>query len=374
MENQPAQVSPIAAAPPQTVPSASIGSVTPVPTGEWPPVPPAPAPIIPLSAAAEALAIHTTLVERSASTPVGDAAPGAGGPQARTSPVEPAEVTVRPRTVAYEVDDDSPTMTLPGGTPAQPVGGSSVGPAARASVPRRLIPGMLPRLGGRKEPLPLPRPVRRPSVLPTAPAVENLVWQPRFAYTSGVLIVASLTVISLPLWIVLYRAVSTGAPVSDLIALCMMLTGGYLTGTAIWIIVTEMRGRFRMVDRMARTGEREAGLAALGADLAGIEPTPEPYHVPAGYHHADRYQVPEPLPSLAEDGEVIGWQAPPMPQAITARVEAQQASATATLEASSKLLSSFSAVLKSFGQLYAQVAMLAVALALFVGATVLSMN
>ena len=42
-----------------------------------------------------------------------------------------------------------------------------------------------------------------------------------------------------------------------------------------------------------------------------------------------------------------------------------------TLEASSKLLASFGSVLKSFGQLPAQVAMLAVALGLFVGATVL---
>jgi hypothetical protein len=54
--------------------------------------------------------------------------------------------------------------------------------------------------------------------------------------------------------------------------------------------------------------------------------------------------------------------------------DAQPVSAAATLEASSKLLSSFSSVLRSFGQLPAQVAMLAVALALFVGATVLSLS
>jgi hypothetical protein len=51
-----------------------------------------------------------------------------------------------------------------------------------------------------------------------------------------------------------------------------------------------------------------------------------------------------------------------------------QLTAAATLEASSKLLSSFSSVLRAFGQLAAQVAMLAVALALFIGATVLSLN
>src|SRR5690606_414806 len=205
--------------------------------------------------------------------------------------------------------------------------------------------------------------------------IENLVWQPTFAYVSGLIIAAAITIISLPLWIVLFRGIGTGAPVKDLIALCMMLAGGYLTGTAIWIIVTEMRGRFRMVDRMARTGEREANLAALGHELVGLQPpqdpfqTSDPYLTGPPYHH-----VPEPLPALSESGEVIGWKAPPIPPAITARVEAQQAAATATLEASSKLLASFGAVLKSFGQLYAQVAILVVALALFIGATALSLN
>ena len=84
--------------------------------------------------------------------------------------------------------------------------------------------------------------------------------------------------------------------------------------------------------------------------------------------------MPEPVPSLSEHGELIGFQAPPMPAAITARVEAQQASATATLEASSRLLTSFSTVLRAFGQLPAQVALLGVALSLFVGATFLSLN
>jgi hypothetical protein len=46
----------------------------------------------------------------------------------------------------------------------------------------------------------------------------------------------------------------------------------------------------------------------------------------------------------------------------------------ATLEASSHLLHSFSRVLRAFSQLPAQVALLAVALSLFVGATVLSLH
>jgi hypothetical protein len=190
-----------------------------------------------------------------------------------------------------------------------------------------------------------------------------MVWQPRFAYVSAVIIAASLTIVSLPLWLVLYSSSDAGAPVSDLIALCMMLTGGYLTGAAIWLILVEMRARVRMVDRLARSGEREVVFATSGPDYAAAIERPH-----------EGYQVPEPLPSLSETGELIGWEAPPMPAAITARVEAQQASATATLEASSKLLASFGTVLRSFGQLPAQVALLGVAFALFIGATVLSMN
>ena len=32
-----------------------------------------------------------------------------------------------------------------------------------------------------------------------------MVWQPRFAYTAAIVIAASLTVVSLPLWMVLFR-------------------------------------------------------------------------------------------------------------------------------------------------------------------------
>ena len=63
-----------------------------------------------------------------------------------------------------------------------------------------------------------------------------------------------------------------------------------------------------------------------------------------------------------------------VPAHIAARAEAEQANAAAMLEASSRLLSSFSAVLKSFGQLPAQLATLTVALVLFIGATILSLH
>ena len=56
----------------------------------------------------------------------------------------------------------------------------------------------------------------------------------------------------------LYRL--TGQPnvqVGDVLALCMMLLGGLLTCVAAWLIIIEMRGRVRMVDTLAKTGERE---------------------------------------------------------------------------------------------------------------------
>jgi len=62
------------------------------------------------------------------------------------------------------------------------------------------------------------------------------------------------------------------------------------------------------------------------------------------------------------------------PSRITTRIEAEQAEVAAVLEASSRLLASFSSVLKSFGQLPAQLATLTVALTLFVTATILSLH
>jgi hypothetical protein len=311
-------------------------------------VPPAPAPVIPSAPPADPPAIKTTFID----------------PLAAPDADADGEATPRPRTVAYEVDDDdSPTMTLPTGVAGEPTPAlSRRAGTARTGRPARLVPGTLPRLSTAEESplLVVQRSVRRRNALARDPG-EDLVWQPRFAYTSAAIIAVALTVVTLPLWIVLYRISGPGAPVADLIALCMMLTGGYLTGTAIWAILVEMRGRVRMVDRLARTGEREAGL--LGTAEAG---TPEAPHEP--------YRVPEPVPSRSQHGELVGWEAPPIPAAITARVEAQQASAAATLEASSKLLSSFSSVLRSFGQLPAQVALLSVAFVLFIGATLLSLN
>jgi hypothetical protein len=201
-------------------------------------------------------------------------------------------------------------------------------------------------------------------------AHEDLVWQPRFAYTSALIILSALVLVSLPLWLVLYQitvdaTTTPGGPrVADLVALCMMLLGGFLTAAAAWVIIIEMRGRVRMVDTLAKTGEREMITpAAPEIPVLDAPVDPIPSAVPLG----------RPSPRTATDMPVRDVPLRDVPS-LAARAEAQQMSAAATLEASSKLLAAFSSVLKSFGQLPAQVAMLAVALALFVGATVLSLR
>jgi hypothetical protein len=204
--------------------------------------------------------------------------------------------------------------------------------------------------------LQLQRTVRRQQAARTPG--RDLVWQPRFAYSSALIILLALTVVSMPLWIVLYRitdAANGGPPVADLVALCMMLLGGFLTGAAAWVIIIEMRGRVRMVDTLARTGEREAMIAPAAPELPVLD---APLDVPS-----DPLARREPM-----------WDPDTAAATYQARVEAQQVNAASMLEASGKLLTAFSTVLRSFGQLPAQVAMLAVALSLFVGATVLSLR
>ena len=97
----------------------------------------------------------------------------------------------------------------------------------------------------------------------------DLVWQPRFAYGTAGVVLATLFLLTLPLWVVLFRmtdpAANNGAGpnVSSLLALCMMLMGVFLTGAATWMILVEMRARVRIVDALAGIRERE--LAQLPA-------------------------------------------------------------------------------------------------------------
>jgi hypothetical protein len=381
VEYQPAQVSPLTSKWPAAVgPSAfEPASPTPIPAppsacaapgsepppGEWPPVPPAPAPMKP----------PTLLAAPDPSVT------GAGTAETRTSGTA-SGATIGMASPAMGADDDAPTMTLPTlRPPPDSADGrlASVADSAPPRPPRARHTGRhstAAQVAAEDSPIvQLRRAIRRQQALTARGPREDLVWQPKFAYGSAAIILVVLTVISLPLWIVLYRI--TGAdraalPVADVVALCMMLTGGFLTGAAMWVIIIEMRGRIRMVDELAKTGEREA-TAPPAPPVAPVAPAPQGPHLapemPTLDPALDNLAASERTPAGDRD-----WETGPIQARIAARVEAQQTSAAATLEASSKLLSSFSGVLRSYGQLAAQVAMLAVALALFVGATALSLH
>jgi hypothetical protein len=222
-----------------------------------------------------------------------------------------------------EVVGSVPVTAIPAiqlGAPLVP-SASPLSPVALAARVTRRTPRPLP-------PLPVAGPPPAGSHQ-LGPISTELIWQPRFAIGSAAIILLALTIVTLPLWIVLYRLVGTaGAATVDILALCMMLLGAFLASLAGWVVVVEMRARVRMVDTMARRAEREL--------------LDQPLLLPP-----------------------VGGAPPP----LAPRVEAQQ-----VLEASGRLLASFSSVLKSFGQLWAQIAMLTVALALFAGATVLSLH
>src|SRR5262245_9643030 len=319
------------------------------PSGEWPAVPPAPAPTKPVVVSAPPAPVLGGAAERSLRT--------------------------------Y---DDDPTMAID----TSPV---SVVPTRSARSARTRV-----RVG--TAPVAALQESARRRVARAAARKPEIVWQPRFAYGSAVVIVLALTAVTLPLWIVLFRI--TGAPgtkPSDVIALCMMLTGGFLTAVALWSTLVETRGRFRMVDTLARTGDRETLfgppdpepiLLERSVDFATLAERNQASHYPTidrgpatdphGFTMPPAHALPVPaqvtVPAQYQSPQLGGPMPAHVPAHIAARVEAEQANAAAMLDASSRLLGSFSGVLKSFGQLPAQVATLAVALALFVGATILSLH
>jgi hypothetical protein len=306
-------------------------------SGEWPAVPPAPAPTKPVVVSAPP-------------------APVLGSGPTRSA------------------DDEPPTMAID--TSSVPV------------VPTRTIRSARTRLRPSTTPVAALQESARRRVARSAGRRKEIVWQPRFAYGAAVVIVLALVAVTLPLWIVLFRIAGVpGTKPSDVIALCMMLTGGFLTAAAVWGILVETRGRFRMVDQLARTGDRESLFGP-----ADPEPDPVPF-APLDRPALDRAPATDPhgftipvaahallvpahvtVPAQYQPAQLGGPMPAHVPAHIAARAEAEQANAAAMLEASSRLLGSFSAVLKSFGQLPAQVATLTVALALFVGATILSLH
>lgn len=326
MENQP----------PQTTPFPSSSSTPPLTstTSEWPTLPPPP-PIV----------IKPTPPLNLPDPPV--LATGGGDADASSAPVADVAAAAAPDPTAGPSAGAAPSATAAAGVGA---------PSLAASRQAR------PALGAEESPLlALQRAVRRQQAANPRDPRKDLVWQPRFAYASALVILLALTLVSMPLWIVLYRITGAeGAPrVADVAALCMMLLGAFLAGAAAWVIIIEMRGRVRMVDTLAKTGEREAVVAPVAPELPVLD-------APVDTIGA------QPIARSAVHAE-SAWD-PTAQASLAARIEAQQRHAAAMLEASSKLLAAFSGVLKSFGQLPAQAAMLAVALALFVGATVLSLN
>ncbi len=98
---------------------------------------------------------------------------------------------------------------------AHPVRAGELDPALTASPPRQRLDRLqaarrVTRGEAEESPLTeLQRAVRRQQRAARNPR-EDLVWQPKFAYTSALIILLALAVVSLPLWLVLYRI--TGTP------------------------------------------------------------------------------------------------------------------------------------------------------------------
>jgi len=195
-------------------------------TGPWPTVPPVPTPTPPPPAA---LGPEPPVIINRDVHLIPPAAPA--------DPFEPPTAAFPP------VATSTPLFARPWpGAPSRPLG-------TRAAVAQRV------------------RPRWRPIVVPSRS--DNQVWLPRFAYTAAIVVAVAFGVVTLPLWLALYRMVDDpGARLPDVLALGMMLLGGFLTAATAWVVIVEMRARVRMVDTLGRTGEHEA--ATGNASFAGL--------------------------------------------------------------------------------------------------------
>jgi hypothetical protein len=314
---------------PPPIGSVPLGNGTPRPTtGEWPAVPPAPAPVKP---AAPAITPEPPLIRSTVpplSAPASGSAPLPAPLPTAWAPLPALDSAAN--SYSLSAADDSPTVTVPA-QPERPARPLLVRQSPILQLRRALRPG--PRSGR-----------------------NDLMWQPRFAYGAAGVILAALVLLTLPLWVVLFRmtdpAANNGAgpKVASLLALCMMLMGAFVTGATTWMILVEMRARVRMVDALAGIGG-----PAMTHYPPGFDPTPFAHLDPA-------YLGPAP-------GEMNQPVTAPIPAGAGAHHPAR-AQAVITLGGPDRL-TSLNGVPKSFGQLHAQIAMLAVALTLFVGATVL---
>jgi hypothetical protein len=328
------------------------GSARPT-TGAWPTVPPAPTPVKPT---APAIRPEPPLI-RSVRSLTGSAPPTRQPTVPQTVPptMPPTAAPSSGRISAVYVDspnatDDSPTVTIP--TPPQQ-------PAAAVVVPTRESPILHLR-----------------GALPGQPRSgrPDLAWQPRFAYGTAGVVLGTLFLLTLPLWVVLFRmtdpAANNGAGpnVGSLLALCMMLMGVFLTGAATWMIMIEMRARVRIVDALAGIRERELTRYPPDLDPTLFDPArwglaPDEMNQP----------VTAPIPAGAGAHQVARLPGDPASTLGTARM---LASVNGVLRSSPKdsahgPYGGPPNLSQGFGQLPAQIALLAVALALFVGAIIL---
>jgi hypothetical protein len=99
---------------------------------------------------------------------------------------------------------------------------------------------------------------------------DPVVWPLRFAWIAAVLVVVAFTAATLPLWLTLYRtAGSPETPVTEVLALGMVLLGALLSAIAAWVVMVEMRARVRTVDALGEVGAYEAPGPGDGS-LAGL--------------------------------------------------------------------------------------------------------
>ncbi len=218
----------------------SAGTETDRGTGEWPVVPPAPTPTPPPPAQ---LGPQPPIVDRDAHlVPSGTFSAAPQSPAVPPSPI-PAADAFAPATAPVGVTAATRVLTRAWRIPVGTTGNG-------ATVALRT------------------RPVRRPIFVPSS---AGNVWQPTFAYGTAAVVAVAFTVVTLPLWLAMYRgAASSDAPLTEVVALAMMLLGAFLTAVTAWVVIVEMRARVRMVDTLGGTGEHEAPGAALNAGYSGL--------------------------------------------------------------------------------------------------------
>lgn len=177
------------------------------------------------------------------------ASPSTGSAGTGEWPVIPPVPTPTPPPPADHGPDPviRPAVT-PGPTPTPTITQIPVGPGKTVALRTRRAP--------------------RPMVVrPMSP----IVWPRRFARITAAVILATFTVVTLPLWLAGYRAAtSPEAPVSEVLALSMALLGAGLSAAVAWVVMVEMRARVGMVDTLGEVGAYEAprsGDAAMPGPL-----------------------------------------------------------------------------------------------------------